>query len=148
MAGSRPFAPNGLRCLHQQRAHERNRRRFKGAIAAKEALDDRLAAYIDDDVGRTGDKRAMRRNRRRHESSGGFDFGDSFDFVFELYTVDDFRQLVLTLQSPPGLDAAISSLNTVRRAVSCDSAPFMRMVRCLTVANTLSIGFEVRKWSQ
>ena len=36
----------------------------------------------------------------------------------------------------------------MRRAVSCDSAPFMRMVRCLTVANTLSIGFEVRKWSQ
>jgi predicted transcriptional regulator len=29
----------------------------------------------------------------------------------------------------------------MRRAVSCDSAPFMRMVRCLTVANTLSIGF-------
>ena len=45
-------------------------------------------------------------------------------------------------------DAAITSLNTMRRAVSCDSAPFMRTVRCLTVANTLSIGFEVRKWSQ
>ena len=46
------------------------------------------------------------------------------------------------------LDAAITSLNTMRRAVSCDSAPFMRTVRCLTVANTLSIGFEVRRWSQ
>src|SRR5215831_2051421 len=33
----------GPPCLHQQRAHERNGRRFKGAIAAKEALDDRLA---------------------------------------------------------------------------------------------------------
>jgi len=33
----------------------------------------------------------------RRESSGGFDFGDSFDSVFEFYTVDDFRQLILTL---------------------------------------------------
>ena len=33
----------GPPCLYQQRAHERNGRRLKGAIAAKEALDDRLA---------------------------------------------------------------------------------------------------------
>jgi len=32
-------------------------------------------------------------------------------------------------------------LKTMRRAVACDNAPFMRTVRCLTVANTLSIGF-------
>ena len=31
----------------------------------------------------------------------------------------------------------------MRRAVSWDSAPFMRTVRCLTVAKTLSIGFKV-----
>ena len=34
-------------------------------------------------------------------------------------------------------DASITSLNTMRRALSCESAPFMRTVRCLTVANTL-----------
>ena len=34
------------------------------------------------------------------------------------------------------------------RAVLGDSAPFVRTVRCRTVANTLSIGFEVRRWSQ
>ena len=32
--------------------------------------------------------------------------------------------------------------------VFCESAPLVRTVRCLTVANTLSIGFEVRRWSQ
>src|ERR1700728_2176413 len=40
------------------------------------------------------------------------------------------------------LDAAITSLNTMRIEVSCDRAPFMRTLRCLTVANPLSIGFE------
>jgi hypothetical protein len=29
--------------------------------------------------------------------------------------------------------------------VSCESAPFMRTVRCRTVANALSMGFDVRK---
>ena len=43
------------------------------------------------------------------------------------------------------LAAAITSLNTISRAVSCDSAPFVRTVRCLTVANTLSIGLDVRR---
>ena len=37
------------------------------------------------------------------------------------------------------LAAAITSLNIIRRAVFCDSAPLVRTVRCLTVANTLSI---------
>ncbi len=37
------------------------------------------------------------------------------------------------------------SLNTMSRAVSCDSAPFMRTVRCRTVAKALSIGFDVSK---
>ena len=41
--------------------------------------------------------------------------------------------------------AAMTSLNTIRRAVSCDSAPLILTVRCLTVANTLSIGFDVRR---
>ena len=44
--------------------------------------------------------------------------------------------------------AAMTSLNTISRAVSCDSAPLVRTVRCLTVANTLSIGLDVRRCSQ
>ena len=46
------------------------------------------------------------------------------------------------------LAAAITSLNTISRAVSCDSAPLVRTVRCRTVAKALSIGFDVRRWSQ
>ena len=46
------------------------------------------------------------------------------------------------------LAAAMTSLNTMSRAVSCDSAPLVRTVRCRTVANTLSIGFDVLRWSQ
>src|SRR5687767_8406397 len=46
------------------------------------------------------------------------------------------------------LAAAKTSLKTMRRAVSCDSAPLVRTVRCRTVANTLSIGFAVRRCSQ
>jgi len=42
------------------------------------------------------------------------------------------------------LAAAITSLNTISRAVSCDSAPLVRTVRCLTVANTLSIGLDCK----
>ena len=34
------------------------------------------------------------------------------------------------------------SLKTMSRAVSCESAPFMRTVRCRTVAKALSIGFR------
>ena len=41
--------------------------------------------------------------------------------------------------------AAMTSLNIMSRAVSCDSAPLVRTVRCRTVANTLSIGFDVRR---
>src|SRR4029078_11114517 len=33
-------------------------------------------------------------------------------------------------------------------AVFADRARFVRTVRCRTVANTLSIGFDVRRWSQ
>src|SRR3954469_10857175 len=35
--------------------------------------------------------------------------------------------------------AAITSLNTISRAVACESAPLVRTVRCRTGANTLSI---------
>jgi len=53
---------------------------------------------------------------------------------------DDLRQLVLTCSLRQVFDAAITSLKTIKRAVSCDSAPFIRTVRCLTVAKTLSMG--------
>ena len=39
------------------------------------------------------------------------------------------------------LAAAITSLNTISRAVVGDSEPLVRTVRCLTATNTLSIGF-------
>jgi hypothetical protein len=42
------------------------------------------------------------------------------------------------------LAAAVISLKTMSLAVSCESAPLVRIVRCRTVANTLSMGFVVR----
>jgi len=46
------------------------------------------------------------------------------------------------------LAAAETSLKTMSLAVLGDSDPFVRTVRCRTVASTLSIGFEIRRWSQ
>ena len=45
-------------------------------------------------------------------------------------------------------DGAITSLKTINRAVFCGRAPFVLTVRCRTVAKTLSMGFQVRKWFQ
>ena len=45
-------------------------------------------------------------------------------------------------------EAAMTSLNTISRAVVGDSEPLVRTVLCRTVANTLSIGFVVRRWIQ
>jgi hypothetical protein len=42
-------------------------------------------------------------------------------------------------------DVAMTSLNTISLAVVDDSEPFVRTVLCRTVANTLSMGFVVRK---
>jgi hypothetical protein len=42
-------------------------------------------------------------------------------------------------------DAAMTSLNTISLAVVGDSEPFVRTVLWRTVANTLSMGFVVRK---
>ncbi|MBB4200838.1 hypothetical protein GGD83_004667 [Rhodoblastus sphagnicola] len=39
-------------------------------------------------------------------------------------------------------------MKSISRAVSCDSAPFVRTVRCRTVENTLSIGFVARRCAQ
>jgi hypothetical protein len=46
------------------------------------------------------------------------------------------------------LDAASISLNTISLAVCGDNDPLVRTVLCRTVANTLSIGLVVRKWTQ
>lgn len=45
-------------------------------------------------------------------------------------------------------DAASMSLNTISFAVCCDSDPLVRTVRWRTVAKTLSIGSELRRWIQ
>ena len=37
-------------------------------------------------------------------------------------------------------DAALTKVKTISFAVFCESAPLVRTVRCLTVANTLSMG--------
>ena len=42
-------------------------------------------------------------------------------------------------------EAAITSLKTISLAVDGDSDPLVLTVLCRTVANTLSIGFEVRR---
>src|SRR3974390_1706161 len=44
--------------------------------------------------------------------------------------------------------AAVTSLNTMSLAVFADKDPLVRTVRWRTVANTLSIGIDVRRWSQ
>lgn len=46
------------------------------------------------------------------------------------------------------LAAAMTSLNTIRWAVSGESAPFVRTFQCRTVEKTLSIGLVVRKCTQ
>jgi hypothetical protein len=68
-----------------------------------------------------------------------------FDSVAECYTSDELRQLILSLEAPPAFAAAMMSSKTMSRAVSCESAPFMRTVRCRTVAKALSIGFDKRR---
>jgi len=42
----------------------------------------------------------------------------------------------------------MTNLNTISLAVVGDNEPFVRTVLCRTVANTLSMGFVVRKSSQ
>ena len=42
-------------------------------------------------------------------------------------------------------EAAMTSLKTISRAVDGDSDPLVLTVLCRTVANTLSIGFDVRR---
>ena len=81
--------------------------------------------------------------------SGGFHIGGVFDFVFEFYTVDDFRQLVLTAQSPPVFDAAITQFEhheargvLRQRALHADGAMSHRREHALDRIR----GF--RKWSQ
>ena len=74
---------------------------------------------------------------------------DDLDAVFKFDTCDDLRQLICVPFSRRQVFAAAqSSLNTINLAVVDDNEPFVRTVLCRTVANTLSMGFVVRKWSQ
>ncbi len=61
--------------------------------------------------------------------SGGVVFRrfEDLDAVFESDTCDNLGQVICAFQPPP---------------------PLVRTVLCRTVANTLSMGFVVRKWSQ
>ena len=70
---------------------------------------------------------------------------DDLDAVLESDTCDDLRQRVCALSRRHVFDVAMTSLNTISLAVVDDSEPFVRTVLCRTVANTLSMGFVVRK---
>ena len=59
-----------------------------------------------------------------------------------------FGNWFLPLRRSHFFDAASMRVKTISFAVFCDSAPLVRTVRCRTVANTLSIGFDVRRWPQ
>ena len=61
---------------------------------------------------------------------------------------DDFGNWFSPFNRRHVLAAAETSLKTMSLAVLGDSDPFVRTVRCRTVASTLSIGFEIRRWSQ
>ena len=71
-------------------------------------------------------------------------FGD-LDAVGEGDALDDFGQCCSPLSRLQVFTAAVTSLNTITLAVFWDGAPLVRTVRCCTVANTLSIRFDVRR---
>jgi hypothetical protein len=54
---------------------------------------------------------------------------DDLDAVLESDALDDFRQLVFSLQSRQVFAAVATSLNTMSLAVVADRDPFVRTVR-------------------
>ena len=73
---------------------------------------------------------------------------DDLDAVLEFDASDDLRQLVFALQAAPcfggrGYELEDHELGGLGRQGSLGPDSSIR-----TVANTLSIGFEVRRWSQ
>jgi hypothetical protein len=73
---------------------------------------------------------------------------DNLDSVGELYTEDDFRQLVVQLRRRQLLSAASASLTIMASAVLLERHPLERTVRWRTVANELSMTFVVRRCFQ
>jgi len=73
---------------------------------------------------------------------------DDLDSVVELYTKDDFRQLVMAAETMPTFLGGLRSLKIIASAVLFERQPLDRIVRCRTVANVLSIGFVVRRCFQ
>ena len=70
------------------------------------------------------------------------------DTVGEFDALDDPGNWFAPFSLRQVFAAAETRVKTISFAVFCDRAPLVRTVRCRTVANTLSIGFVVRRWSQ
>ena len=66
---------------------------------------------------------------------------DDLDSIVELYTEDDFRQLVVTSETMPTFLGGLCELEVMASAVLFERQALDRTVRCRTVANVLSIGF-------
>ncbi len=70
------------------------------------------------------------------------------DGVAELNTAYDLQLSFVPVKFTPLLMRDINSLNAMARPVLRLRQPLMRFVRCLKVANVLSIGYEVRSCFQ
>jgi hypothetical protein len=73
---------------------------------------------------------------------------DDLDTVGELYSKDNFRQLVVTVETTQLFSTASASLKIMASAVLLERHPFERTVRGRTVANELSTTFVVRRCFQ
>jgi hypothetical protein len=74
--------------------------------------------------------------------------GDDLDSVGELYAEDDFRQLVVTIETTPAFLGSLGELEVMASAVLFERHPFERTVRWRTVANELSMTLVVRRCFQ
>ena len=73
---------------------------------------------------------------------------DDLDSVVELYTEDNFRQLVVAAETMPTFLGGLCELEDHGERVLFERQPLDRTVLCRTVANVLSIGFVVRRCFQ
>ena len=73
---------------------------------------------------------------------------DNLDAVVEFDALDGFGQLIFALQSSPCFRSGVDEFEHHELGGLRRQGPFVLTVRCRTVANTLSIGFDVRRWSQ
>jgi hypothetical protein len=70
---------------------------------------------------------------------------NDLDSVRELYTEDDLRQLVVTIETTQLFSAASASLKIMASAVLFERHPLERTVWWRTVANELSMTLVVRR---